>query len=423
MVLAYINFDEYFKIDKKIIELAKKTESEVLEKFREFDEISQYNHAKVLLAFGQNRVSQSDFTKTSGYGYFDSGRSKLDRIYAQVFKTKDALVRHNIICGTHAISLILFGLLKHNDILISLTGTPYETVKKIIGPHQSGSLSELGIKYKEIPLTGEAKPNFEEISASMATLKPKLALIQRSKGYNFRNAIGINSIRKICEIVKQKSPKTLILVDNCYGEFVEKFEPTEVGADLIVGSLIKNPGGGISESGGYIAGPEREIGLILNRLTAPGLGRDIGANFGQNKRMFHGFYNAPLATTEALKTAAFASSLFSKLGYEVTPRLKDKFTDAVLAIKFKDKNKLIKFVQSIQKFSPIDSSAVPQPWDIPGYDHKVIMASGGFTEGSSIELSVDSPIIEPYIAYLQGGLSFNYSKIALLKSASELAIL
>ncbi len=408
-------------INPKIIELAKEIEIETADKFKEIDEIAAFNQEKVLNAFINNRVSDSHFNHSTGYGYNDIGREVIDKIYADTFGTEDALVRHNIVNGTHALAIALFAVLRPNDTLLAVTGKPYDTLEEAIGisgDGKGGSLKEFGVNYRQVDLK-DNKPDFERIKEEL-TQDVKCCIIQRSKGYDWRDTLSSEEIGEIVQFIKKIKPDTICMVDNCYGEFVEKFEPSNFGADMIVGSLIKNVGGGLAQSGGYIAGTKECVELAAYRQTSPGIGKECGATLGQNRHILQGFFMAPHIVAQAVKTAVFCGAMMEKLGFEVNPTSKGKRSDIIQSIKFNNPDKLIKFCQGIQMASPVDSFAVPMPWDMPGYNHQVIMAAGTFVSGASIEISADAPIKEPYVGYLQGGLTYESGKIAVMYAASRL---
>ncbi len=394
-------------------ELIKNAEKEIEPVFKKYEDICEINERKVLQAFIDNKVSEAHLKGTTGYGYGDIGRDVIENIFAEVFKTEDAIVRSQFISGTHTISTVLFGILRPGDIVVSINGKPYDTLDEVIGIRDNpSSLKAFGVKYEQVNMLN-GKFDYDKIAERMREKIVKLVMIQRSRGYEYRDAFLIDEIEKAISIVKSNSPDTLVMVDNCYGEFTDVKEPSEVGADVIVGSLIKNAGGGIAKTGGYIAGKKKVIGLISDRYSAPGLGKEGGASFNHNRDILQGFFMAPHVVLQALKTAILTAKVMEQLGYEVSPKFDAKRSDIVQMIKFKDPEKLIKFCQGIQANSPIDSNVVPEPWDMPGYENKVIMASGAFTAGSSIELSCDGPLREPYVAYLQGGLTYGYGKIAI----------
>jgi cystathionine beta-lyase family protein involved in aluminum resistance len=401
-------------------QLIKETEEEIKDIFKIYDEIELKNEEKVLQAFINHRVSVAHLNGTTGYGYGDIGRDVIENIYSDIFKAEDALVRTQFISGTHTISTVLFGILRPGDTLLSINGKPYDTLDEVIGIRENpSSLQAFGVNYEQIELVNN-KFDIEKIKERIKKDKVKLAIIQRSRGYSYRNAFTMDEIKDVIDAIKNIDSEVSVMVDNCYGEFVNSSEPTEAGADIVVGSLIKNIGGGIAPTGGYIVGKKKLIELISDRYSAPGLGKEGGATFNLNRAILQGLFLAPHVVNQSIKTAVFSARLLEKLGYEVSPKYNEKRSDIVQMIKFNDENKLIKFCQGIQSASPIDSHVTPQPWDMPGYDSKVIMASGAFTEGSSIELSCDGPLRAPYIAYLQGSLTYGYGKIAVIKAAKQL---
>ena len=413
--------NNFFNINKELEVLGSRAQKMASERFREIDEIAQYNSEKVLSAFIQNGVSESHFVATTGYGYGDRGREVLDQVLAQIFGCEDALIRYNFMSGTHAIATALFGVLRPGDEMVSLTGTPYDTLHGVIGLSGEpgcGSLKDFGIKYRQIELTEDGKVDYKAIPA--AVHGAKVAYIQRSRGYSLRDSLFVADIEKMVKAVRETNPNAIIMVDNCYGEFVERMEPTQVGADIIIGSLIKNPGGGIAPTGGYIAGRHDLVELCAQRLTAPGVGKEIGCTLGNNRSLFMGLFFAPTVVAAALKTATFASALFELLKYDVTPRYCDSRADIIQAIKLKEPKALIAFCQGVQKGAPIDSYVTPEPWDMPGYDSQVIMAAGAFHNGASIELSADAPLREPYAVWLQGGLTFETGKVGILLAAQSM---
>lgn len=412
--------DNFFGFDDKLLELAKKAEA--LCNFEEIDKIRDYNAGKVLSAFMNNRVSEQCFYGSSGYGYGDIGREVLDKVYAQVFGTEDALVRHNFVSGTHALSTALWGVLRTGDKLVSLTGTPYDTLEEVIGikgEKGNGSLADFGVSYSQVELNNDGSPDFENIAE--AVKNAKVAYIQRSRGYSLRPALSIDDIEKICKTVKTANPEAIIMVDNCYGEFVDVKEPTNVGADLIIGSLIKNPGGAIARTGGYIAGRKDLVELCSYRLTCVGMGKEVGCTLSQNREMFLGFFMAPEIVSNAVKTADFAAAVFSLLGFESFPVKGEKRSDIITAVKLGNPELLSAFCCGIQKGSPVDSFVTPEAWDMPGYDSQVIMAAGAFTMGASIELSADAPIREPFAVWMQGGITYSSGKTGILLAVKEMA--
>lgn len=402
------------------LQLVTDAEIECIELFKQIDDISFFNQYKVLNAFRKYRVSTRHFAPTTGYGYDDVGRDTLAKIYSEVFGTEKAIVSPLITSGTQALTIALFGLLTINQRLLCITGPPYDTLKKVILGENIGSLKDYAIDYDEIDLKSDGKFDLEKIKSYLIVSKPNVVMITRSGGYSWREALSINDIKLACQLIKSISPSALVMVDNCYGEFVDKLEPSEVGADIIVGSLIKNPGGGIAPTGGYIAGKSILIDRISARFMSPALGLEAGSYYSSYIPFYQGFFLAPSVVSNALKGSILAGKCFSKLDFEVKPNPTFRPNDLIRAIKFNDKNKLISFIQSIQYSSPVDSHVTPYPWDMPGYEDPVIMAAGNFIQGSSIELSADSPIREPYIAYLQGGLTYEHFKIALLESLSKI---
>lgn len=416
----YIN--KNFFIDKRLSDLCDKVEEQASLSFNNLEGIKEYNQYKVLKAFQNNRVSDSHFTFTTGYGYGDMGRDTLDRVYAEIFGAEDCLVRPHIVSGTHAIATALFGNLKPGNTILAITGRPYDTLEKIIGIKDSpGSLKEIGVNYKQIDLTREGDFNYKEIEkAIVEDTSITMVEIQRSTGYGWRPSLTLDKMCRVISLIKELRDGIICFVDNCYGEFIDIKEPTEVGADLMAGSLIKNPGGGIAPTGGYICGRKKLVENASYRLTAPGIGRECGSTFGVMRQLYQGLFLAPHITTEALKGSIFCSRIFEVLGFEVSPKYDGKRSDIIQAVKFNNKDALITFCQGIQKGSPVDSFVNAEPWDMPGYSDQVIMAAGAFIQGSSIELSADAPIRPPYIAYLQGGLTYEHSKIGVLIALQSL---
>lgn len=409
-----------FGIKEDIIELSKKVEEDLKPVFKEVEEVEEYNSLKVLSAFQKYNLSEMHFNGTTGYGYGDIGRDTIEEIFADIFKAEDSLVRTQFISGTHAISTLLFGILRPNDTLISISGKPYDTLEEVIGiVENSSSLKSYGVKYEQIELVNDDF-DYKAIEERLKKGNVKLIEIQRSKGYSTRKTIDLEKVEKVIKLIKSIDKNIIVMIDNCYCEFVTKKEPIEVGADVVVGSLIKNLGGGIAPNGGYIAGRKDIVDLAAQRLTAPGLGKEVGPSLGINKQILQGLFFAPQVVASSLKTAIFASKMLEELGFNVEPRFNEKRADIVQTIEFNDKEKLIKFCQGIQAASPVDSNSVPMPWDMPGYTDQVIMAAGAFTQGSSIELSCDGPIRPPYIAFLQGGLTYGYGKLGILKAISKL---
>lgn len=388
--------------------------------FKNIDDICMFNSKKVLEAFWKCHVSEAHFTSTSGYGYGDIGRDTVEEVYKTIFKAEDALVRNQFISGTHALSTAFFGLLRPGDLLLSICGKPYDTLDSVIGFNEnSSSLKSFGINYDQIELV-DNDFNYDVISKYLRENKVKVIEIQRSIGYSDRKCISIEQLEKVIKLIKSIDKDIIVMVDNCYCEFVGKKEPIEVGADICVGSLIKNLGGGIASNGAYIVGRSDLIHLCSERLNVAGEAKEVGPSLGANKMFLQGLYFAPSVVASALKTNVYAAYLLEDLGYEVSPKWNEEKSDIVLAIKFNDRNKLIKFVEGIQSASAIDASCVPIPTKMPGYDDEIIMASGSFTQGSSIEISCDGPLRSPYIAYLQGGLTFEYGKIAVLKAIENI---
>ncbi len=403
-----------------INKLVQEAEYNLINEYKKIDEICEYNSKKVLDAFQKNKVSEAHFSSTTGYGYSDIGRDTLESVYSDIFKSEDALVRTQFISGTHALTVTLFGLLRPNDILLSITGKPYDTLEEVIGIKENkSSLKSFGVKYEQIDLI-DNDFDYDKIKQCLQKNNIKLIEIQRSKGYSTRKSIDIYKLEKIIKFIKEIDENVIIMIDNCYCEFVSKKEPIELGADIVVGSLIKNLGGGIASNGAYVCGRKDLIELVSERLTAPGEGKEVGPTLGINKSLYQGLFMAPSVVKASLKVAILTSYLMEKLGFDVEPKYNDVRADIVQNIIFNDANKLIKYCQGIQAGSPIDSFAIPSAWDMPGYDDKVIMASGSFTQGSSIELSCDGPIRSPYIAYQQGSLTYEYGKLGVVKAITNL---
>ncbi len=407
-----------FDFSPRIIEAADKALELCKEQFAELDRLAELNGQKVLKAFIDNRISDIHLKGTTGYGYGDDGRDKLDAVFAQILGAEDALVRHNFVNGTHAITTALFGILRTGDTLLSVTGMPYDTIQGVIFGDGIGSLKDFGVSYDQVDLLEDGSPDLEGIAARAADCK--VAYIQRSRGYSLRPSLTIDTIGEIVKAVRSVNKDCIIMVDNCYGELVEDREPTAVGADIIIGSLIKNLGGGIAQTGGYIAGTARAVELCSYRLTTPGTGKEVGATLDQLRGMYLGIFHAPEAVCAALKTSVFATALFEILGYETFPKYNEKRTDIIAALKLGGEKQLIAFCEGIQSGSPVDSFATPEPWDMPGYDSKVIMAAGAFTMGASIELSADAPLREPYAVWLQGGLTFPTGKMGIMLAAQAM---
>lgn len=409
-----------FEFDERILKLAEKAEAECSEEFALAEKIARKNSEKVLYAFINNKVSSACLVGTTGYGYDDVGRDTLDKVYAEVMGAEDALVRHSFVSGTHALTVALFGILRTGDKLVSLTGKPYDTLEEVIGirGNGNGSLKDFGVEYDQIDFLPDGKPNLADIF--MKVKDAKVAYIQRSRGYALRPTLTVEDIAEIVKSVKNANPNAIIMVDNCYGEFVEEAEPLSVGADLIIGSLIKNPGAGIAETGGYIAGKKKLVELCSYRMTCVGMGKEVGCTLNQNKLMYQGLLLAPEVVCSAVKTAIFTGKIMTMLGFECLPAQGAKRGDIITTVLMKNSENLVAFCQGIQKGSPIDSYVTPEPWDMPGYDSQVIMAAGAFNMGASIELSADAPLREPFAAYVQGGLTFPVARLGVLTAIQEM---
>lgn len=409
-----------FEFDERILKLAEKAEAECSEEFALAEKIARKNSEKVLYAFINNKVSSACLVGTTGYGYDDVGRDTLDKVYAEVMGAEDALVRHSFVSGTHALTVALFGVLRTGDKLVSLTGKPYDTLEEVIGirGNGNGSLKDFGVEYDQIDFLPDGKPNLADIF--MKVKDAKVAYIQRSRGYALRPTLTVEDIAEIVKSVKNANPNAIIMVDNCYGEFVEEAEPLSVGADLIIGSLIKNPGAGIAETGGYIAGKKKLVELCSYRMTCVGMGKEVGCTLNQNKLMYQGLLLAPEVVCSAVKTAIFTGKIMTMLGFECLPAQGTKRGDIITTVLMKNSENLVAFCQGIQKGSPIDSYVTPEPWDMPGYDSQVIMAAGAFNMGASIELSADAPLREPFAAYVQGGLTFPVARLGVLTAIQEM---
>lgn len=408
------------KFSEDTIKLVNVSEEELTDIFKNIDEVCNYNSLKVLNAFKKNKLSETHFNSTTGYGYNDIGRDIIEKIYADIFKSEDALVRSQFISGSHALSVVLFALLRPNDTLLSITGLPYDTLHEVIGIKDNpSSLKSFGINYEQIDLINNDF-DYNKIEETIKNKKIKVIEIQRSKGYSTRKSITLDKVEKIIKFIKNINPNIIIMIDNCYCEFVDTKEPIEVGADVVVGSLIKNLGGGIAPNGAYVVGKHDLIELVGERLTLPGEGREVGPTLGINKSILQGLFLSPSVVASSLKTACLTSICLERLGYDVEPKYNEKRADIVQNIIFHNENDLVKYCQGIQGASPIDSFVVPVPWNMPGYDDKVIMAAGAFTQGSSIELSCDGPIREPFIAYQQGSLTYNYGKLGIMNAIEAL---
>lgn len=412
-----MNFNDiyqHYNIDPSFDQLIKEAEDDLCDDFNKLEEISEFNQLKVLKAFNKYNLNTQDFISATGYGYADTGREKVEEIFADIFKSEDALVRPSIVAGTHALSLVLFALLNHGDKMVAITDDPYDTMQQVIGiaGNKKGNLLSKGISYDKLALDSNNQIDYGNIS-NVIDKDTKLALIQRSTGYTQRRTFTISEIEKAVSEIKRANPDTIVFVDNCYGEFTEDKEPIEVGADIVAGSLIKNLGGGIAITGGYICGKADLIEYCANTLTAPGIGKDEGLSFGTTRQVLQGLYFAPHIVKEAIKVGLLFGKVFDKLGYEVIPKVDDPRSDIVQSIIFKDPDKVITFCKAIQEVATVDSNLVPEPFPMPGYEDPVIMAAGGFVEGATSELSADGPLREPYVAYLQGGLNYYHGKHAL----------
>ena len=426
-----------FNISREVLEIIDEAESLLAERFRRIDDITAICQMKVLKAFQDNHVNATHFDWSTGYGYDDAGREMVERVYASVFGTEAALVRPNIVNGTHAIAATLLGMLRPGDELIEVTGTPYDTLQTVIGREDGsaankrgdgsllgpsdfkGTIKDYGIVYREVALGADKDVDLNAIRAAVSS-DTKVVALQRSTGYDWRPAISLDSLRAVTELVHSIDPGIIVMLDNCYGEFVDVIEPTEFGVDVMAGSLIKNPGGGLALSGGYIVGRADLIEQISYRLTCPGIGAECGLTFGQNRNVMQGLFLAPKVVNAALKGAILAGTVYDKLGFEVMPPADAVRSDIIQAIKFGTAERTVAFCQAVQSASPIDSYVSPVPWDMPGYEDQVVMAAGAFVQGSSIELSADAPLREPYIAYFQGGLTYEHSRFGIIKSLDTL---
>lgn len=412
---------DFFAVDPRLAALAERAEENCRPCFAQIDRIADHNAAKVLAAFGKHKVSEACLGGSTGYGYGDFGRDVLDAVWAQVVGAEDALVRHNFVSGTHALTVALFGVLRPGDRMVAITGKPYDTLEEVIGITGKpgiGSLRDYGVIYEQVDLLPDGRVDLAAVPK--AVKGAKVAYIQRSRGYSLRRAFTTDDIAEMAAAVRKTNPDAIIMVDNCYGEFVEMREPADVGADLVIGSMIKNAGGGIARTGGYIAGRADLVELCAYRLTCVGMGKEVGCTLGMNRELFQGLYLAPDVTANAVKTATFASELFTLLGFTCTPRAGEPRGDIVTALQLETPENLIAFCQGIQKGSPVDAYVTPEPWDMPGYNSQVIMAAGAFISGASIELSADAPLREPFAAWMQGGLSYRSSRIGVLLAAQEM---
>ena len=407
-------------ISEKVQAFSEETEAGLKEQFQKFDRTAEYNQIKVLSAMQKNKVSEECFGSSTGYGYNDHGRETLEKVYADTFHTEACLVRPQIACGTHALAIALFGNLRPGDEILSPVGKPYDTLEEVIGIRPSkGSLAEYGVTYRQADLLPDGSFDYDAIRDAINP-RTRLVEIQRSRGYLTRPSFSVKQIGDLISFIKTIKPDVICMVDNCYGEFVDIIEPSDVGADMTVGSLIKNPGGGLAPIGGYIAGTKECIENSAARMTCPGLGSEVGASLGVNRSFYQGFFLAPTVTASALKAAVFASAIYERLGYLVTPGPKERRNDIIQAVTFGSADKLISFCKGIQAGAPVDSYVDPEPWDMPGYDSQVIMAAGAFIQGASIEFSADGPLKEPYTAYFQGGLTYEHSKLGVLMSLESL---
>ncbi len=410
-----------FDFDERLLQAAKAAEAAAKPQFEEIENISQHGSAKVLRAFQKHKVSAACFACANGYGYDDVGRDTLDKVWADVFHTEDALVRHHFVSGTHALSTALFGILRTGDLMISVTGAPYDTLEEVIGIRGKagcGSLADYGVTYKQLDLKADGTPDYDAIPE--AVRGAKVVYLQRSRGYSLRPALTVSNIRRIVEQTRTTNPDAVIMVDNCYGEYVEYDEPTDAGADLIIGSLIKNPGGGIAETGGYIAGKAELVEQCAYRLTCVGMGKEVGCSLNQCRSMYLGLFMAPEVVANARKTGAFAASLFRQLGFECLPAEGQTAADIITVLALRSPEAMEAFCAGIQAGSPVDSYVTPEAWDMPGYESKVIMAAGTFTGGASIELSADGPMREPFAVYLQGGITYGSGKLGILTAAQSM---
>lgn len=412
----------FFLIDHRLRAISDQAEAEACAAFQRIDAVTEYNQQKVLAAFIESGVSESHFTATTGYGYGDRGRDKLDEVFAKAMGAEDALVRHSILSGTHAIAITLFGILRPGDRMLAATGAPYDTLADVIGMNgpSDGSLREFGVDYRQVELAEDGYPDIAGVAAALEDPAVRLVHIQRSRGYSLRPSLSVAKIGELIAAVKAKRPDVVVFVDNCYGEFAEREEPTAVGADLMAGSLIKNPGGGIAENGGYICGRRDLVEKCAYRMTTPGLGREVGASLGHNRTLFMGLFHAPHVVGEAMKTAVYCASLFGMLGYDTSPSREEARADIIQTVRLGTPEALVAFCQGMQRGAPVDAFVTPEPWDMPGYDDPVIMAAGAFTLGASIELSADAPLREPYAAYMQGGLNYHSGKMGVLLAAQSM---
>ena len=413
---------DFFKVDSRIKSVSDKALVKAEKTFKEIEKVTEYNQQKVLSAFINNGVAETHFVPSTGYGYNDRGREVLEQVFAECVGAESSIFRHTFASGTHTLTVMLFGILRPGDNLLCLTGRPYDTLIGVLGidGHVDGSLKDFGVNYDEVKLKSDGTPDLTEIESALKSKKYAVAYIQRSRGYSLRPSLSVEKIGELAKLVKKISPETVVMVDNCYGEFVEEKEPLEVGADIMAGSLIKNPGGGIAPCGGYIAGRRDLVEKCGYRLTCPGVGLEVGATLGHTRELFMGLFSAPHVVGEALKTAVFTAALFEELGFSVTPASNEKRADIIQSVITGNPESLIAFCRGIQSGSPVDSFASPEPDDMPGYDSKVIMAAGAFTLGASIELSADAPLREPFAVWMQGGLNFHSAKVGIMLAAQKM---
>ncbi len=413
---------KFFDIDPRLEKLGEQVQKECAEAFARTDEIGEYNSRKVLAAFIHGGVSESHFAGSTGYGYDDRGREVLESVMAQITGSEDALMRHNFVSGTHTLTTALFGVLRPGDVMLSLTGMPYDTIQPVIGitGENCGSLKEFGVEYRQVELLEDGTPDFDAIAKAVQDKRVKMAYVQRSRGYSLRPSINMDVMKRLIDTVKENNPQAVFMVDNCYGIFTEKVEPTQLGADLMAGSLIKNAGGGIARTGGYIAGRRDLVEQCAYRLTTPGQGKEVGCTLNELPRMFQGLFLAPNVVCSAVRTAIFAAALFGKLGYRVNPSFDERRTDIIQSIELGSEKGMVAFCKGVQRGAPVDSFVVPEPADMPGYESKVVMAAGAFHLGASIELSADGPIRPPYAVWMQGGLTYFTGKTGMLLAAQTM---
>ncbi|MCL1952269.1 MAG: methionine gamma-lyase family protein [Oscillospiraceae bacterium] len=416
-----MNNEQFFDIQPELQALSAQALQKIALRFAEIEQITEHNQLKVLSAFQKHRVSESHFAGSTGYGYGDRGRETLEAVLAEVMGTQAGLMRHTFTCGTHTLAVALFGLLRPGDTMLCVTGTPYDTLRPVIGLTGGGmgSLKDFGVRYEQVELDRQGRLDLDAIEQAVKKINPRVVYLQRSRGYTLRPSLSVEEIGSAAKIVKEHSDAA-VMVDNCYGEFVQALEPTQRGADIVAGSLIKNPGGGLAKNGGYIAGRADLVGLCAHRMTAPGLGGEVGATLGLNRGLFMGLFHAPHVVGEALKTAVYASALFELMGYEVSPQWDEPRRDIIQSVTLGSREALIAFCRGMQGGAPVDAFVTPEPWDMPGYDSQVIMAAGAFTLGASIELSADAPLRPPWAAWMQGGLNFHSGKMGVLLAAQKM---